>query len=139
MVWPCEHGMVYGMVWRGLAWYMICLPGMAWHMVWPSEILHSIRYRLAGMTWYMVWPGEVWRGILYGLAGMAWYMIRRGEVWHGMWKCLYEFQVLWHCLGVWSCSRLEKPMSFGYPVHTYRSRSQVEGPLHACSVHMYSS
>ena len=31
------------------------------------------------------------------------------------------------------------PMSVGGPVHTYRTRSQVEGPLHACSVHMYIS
>ena len=23
IVWPCGHGIVYGMSWRGLAWYMI--------------------------------------------------------------------------------------------------------------------
>ena len=27
-------------------------------------------------------------------------------------------------------------MSVGGPVHTYRTRSQVEEPLHACSVHI---
>ena len=63
---------------------------------------------------------EAWHGILYGLAGMAWYMIRPGEVWHGMWKCLCEFHVLWHCLGLWSRSHVERPMSNGSPVHTYR-------------------
>ena len=91
------------------------------------------------MAWYMVWPGEVWHGIFYDLAGMAWYMIRSGKVWHGMWKCLCVFHILWHCLGLWSRSHLEKPMSAGGPVHTYKTRLQVEGPLHACSVHRYSS
>ena len=49
-----RHGMVYGVAWQSLAWYMIWVPGMAWHMVWPGEIWHCIFYRLAGMTWYMV-------------------------------------------------------------------------------------
>ena len=62
-------------------------------------------------------------------------MMRPGEVWHGMWKCLCEFLVLWHCLG--SRSHVEEPMPVGDPVHAYRSRSQVEGPLHACSVPSY--
>ena len=91
------------------------------------------------MAWFMVWPVDVWHGILYGLADMAWYLIRNGKVWHGIWRCLCEFHVLCHCLGLWSRSHMEKPMSFVGPVHTYRIRSQVEGPLHACSVHMYSS
>ena len=39
---------------------------------------------------------------------------------------------------LWSRAHMEKPMSVGGPVHTYRTRSQVEGPLHACSFHMYS-
>ena len=78
------------------------------------------------MTWSMVWPGELWYGILYGLAGMAWYMIRPGEVWHGMCKCLCEF------------------IALGYgPVLMWRSRCQLEvlftRPLHACSIHKYSS
>ena len=64
-------------------------------------------------------------------------MIR--SVWHGMWKCLCEFHVWWYCLGLWSRSHVEKPMSVGGPVDTYRTRSRVEGPSHACSVHMYSS
>ena len=57
-------------------------------------------------------------------------MISPGEVW----KCLCEFHVLWHCFGLWSRSHVEKSMTVGGPVHTYRTRSQVEGPLHACSV-----
>ena len=44
-----------------------------------------------------------------------------------------------YCLGLLSRSHVEKPMSVGGPVHTYRTRSQVEWPLHACSVHMYNS
>ena len=89
----------------------------------------------------MVWPGEVWPDIhvVYDLTGMAWYIIWSGEVWHGMWKCVY---VNFMFYGI----------SLGYsPVHMWRSRCQlescshvqdrlqVEGPLHACSVHMYSS
>ena len=108
-------------------------------MVWTGEVWHGIEYGLPGMTWYMVWPAEVWHGILYDLAGMALYMIRSGELWNGMWKCVCEFHVLWHCLGLWCRSHVEKSMSVGGPVHTYRTRLQVEGPLHACTVHMYSS
>ena len=70
---------------------------------------------------------------------MAWYTIRHGKVWHGMWKYLCDFHVLWHCLRQWSRSHVEKTMSVGGHVHTNRTRSQVEGPLHACSVHIYSS
>ena len=75
---------------------------------------------LRGMAWYIVWH-----------YGHKWYMIRPGEVWHGMWKC---FHVVWHCLGQWSRSHVEKPMPVEGPVHTYRTRSQVGGPLHVCSV-----
>ena len=100
-------------------------------MVW--SVRHDIVYRMAwrGTTWYMVWPGEVCHGLLYGLAGMTWYMIRPGEV-CGM-VCGNDY-VLLHFLGLWSCSHVEKPMSVGGPVHTHRTRSQVEGPLHACSI-----
>ena len=66
-------------------------------------------------------------------------MIRPGEVWHGMWKCLCEFHVLWHCHGLWSRSHVEKPLSVAGLVHTYRTRSQVERSLYACSVDMYNS
>ena len=68
------------------------------------------------MAWYMVWLREIWHGILYGLANMAWYMITPGEVWDGIWKCLCEF----HCLGLWSLSHVEKPISVGGLVHTKR-------------------
>ena len=47
-----RYGMVYVIVWWGLAWY-----------------------GLSGMTKYIVWPGEVRHGIWYGLVGMAWYMV----------------------------------------------------------------
>ena len=89
------------------------------------------------MVYGMAWSGMAW--YIVCLAGMVWYMIRPGEVWYGMWKCLGEFRVLRHCLGLWSRSHVEKPMSVGDPVHAYRSRSQIEGPLLACSVHMHSS
>ena len=88
------------------------------------------------MAWYMIWPVDVWHGILYVLADMAWYLITVGEAWHGIQKCICEFHVLWHCLGLWSRSHV---MSVGGPVLTYMIRSQVEGPLHARYVHMYSS
>ena len=141
-----RYGAVYGMAFW--AWHGISLRGLAWYRIWPSG--HGMAYGMAlrymawymishGMAWFMVWPGDVWHGILYGLAGMAWYMIRPGEVWHGMWKCWCEFYVLWHCLGLCSRAHVEKPMSVGGPIHRYRTHSQVEGLLHACSVHMYSS
>ena len=89
-------------------------------------------YGMALWAWHGIWYGMAWRGL-------ALYRIRPGEVWHGMWKCLYEFHVLWHCLGLWSRSHVEKPMSVGDPVHTYRTHSRIEGPSHACSFHMHSS
>ena len=48
-------------------------------------------------------------------------MIRPGEVLHGMCKCLCEFIALGY-----GPVHVEKPMSVGGPVHTYRTRSQVE-------------
>ena len=154
MVWPVGHDIVYRMAWRGRhgTWYGMVygmawrvwhsigygLPDMAWHMVWPSEIWHGIWYRLVGMVYGMTWRGMAWYIVWPGGHGMV-YVIKSGEVWHIMWKCLCEFHVLWHCLGLWYRSHVEKLMSVGSPVHTYRTRSQVEGPLHACSVHMYSS
>ena len=39
----------------------------------------------------------------------------------------------------WRTSHVKWPMSAGGPVHTYQTPSQVEGLLHACSVHTYSS
>ena len=64
--------------------------------------------------------------MVYCMAWWGWYVIRPGEVWHGMCECLCEFHVLWNCLGLWSRSHVEKLMSVGGPVHTYRTRSQVE-------------
>ena len=68
--------------------------------------------------------------MVYVLAwrGVAWYTLFSGRVLHDMWKCLCEFHVLWHCLGLWSRSHAEKPMSVESPVHTYRPRSQLERP-----------
>ena len=45
MVWPGGHGMVFGMAWESMMWYMV-LPGSTWHEIW---------YGLAGMAWYMLW------------------------------------------------------------------------------------
>ena len=133
--------MTYYIVWSGEVWHGIwySLVSMAWYMVWPGEVWHGIWYGLPGMAWNMVCSGERWHDILYGLADMVWNMIKPGEVWYGKWKCLCEFHVLWHYLGLWSRSHVEKPMSVGGPVHTYMTRSQVEKALNACSVHMYSS
>ena len=62
-----EHGVVYGITWVDMAWYM----------VWPGR--NDIVYGMSGgMAWYLVWPGRVWRGIWYYLGrhgmvcGMAW-------------------------------------------------------------------
>ena len=85
MVWPCGHGMVCGMAWRGLAWYMVWPAGhgtaygmawrdMAWYMM--SSGGHGMVYGMAwkGMAWYIVWPGG--HGMVYNNAwrGIAWYM-----------------------------------------------------------------
>ena len=80
-VWPCGHGMVYGMAWR--------------------DMVYDITWR--------AWHGDLLHGILYGLADTAWYMIRPGEVWHCIWKCLCEFHVLWHYRELRSRSHVEKP------------------------------
>ena len=68
MVWPTGHGMVFGMAWEAMAWYMV-LPGYTWYDIWYGlGPWHGICY---GMT-----------GIWYGLAHMAWYMVWPG--WHDM-------------------------------------------------------
>ena len=64
-----------------------------------------------GMAWrctarYIVWPGR--HGMVYDNA------------WYGM-EC--EFHVLWHYLGLWSHSHVEKQMLVGGPVHMYRTQS----------------
>ena len=61
------------------------------------------------MVYAMVWQAS--HSIWYSLADIAWYRVWPGEVCHGMWK----------------------GMSVGGPVHTYQTRSQVEGLLYACS------
>ena len=114
MIWP-------GRAWRGL-WYYLgrhgAIYGMAWR-AWHGICygLTGIWYGLADMAWYMVWAGG--HDMVYGMAWrvMAWLMVLPGGQWHG----------IWYGLASWG------------PVHTYRTRSQVEGPLHACSVHIYSS
>ena len=82
IVWPGGHGMVFGMVWRGI-WYYLGRHGMIYGMAWWAW--HGICYDLTGiwyglmdMAWYMVWPG--WHHMVYGLAWrvMAWFMERPG-------------------------------------------------------------
>ena len=51
MVCPDGHGMVYGIAWRGMGWYMIRPDGH-------------------GMVYGMV--ERAWQDICCGLAGMAW-------------------------------------------------------------------
>ena len=31
-----DNGMVYGITWQAMAWYMVWLAGKAWCMVWPD-------------------------------------------------------------------------------------------------------
>ena len=54
------------------------------------------------------------------------YMVWLGEVCHCMWKGIV-LHALRHCHGLQSRSHVEWPKSVGGPVHTYRTRSQVEG------------
>ena len=49
----------------------------------------------------------------------------------------YFKALLW--ASIYSRSHVAWPMSVGGHVHTYRTRSQVEGLFHVCSIHMYSS
>ena len=136
MVLPGGHGRVYGMAWRAYhgIWHIICsclvgngmVYGMAcraWHSISYGQARYGTVYGMA-RGHGMVWPGDVSHGIWYGLQGMAWHMVIawRGiasyivwpsghgmvydNAWRGMWKCLCEFHVLWHCLGLWSHSNV---------------------------------
>ena len=111
------HGMVYGMAWEGMRgiWYYLGRHGMVYGVAWRAW--HDICYGLTGiwygledMAWYMVWPGG--HDMVYGMAWrvMAWLMVWPGGQWHGIW-----LEILFTRTG------------------------QLEGPLHACSVHMYTS
>ena len=113
-----RFGMAYGIAWRDMAWYMISPGG--------HDMVYCMAWR--GMARYIVSSGG--HGMVYDKAwrGMAWYM-----------EMLMLISCLWHCLRLWCRSHVEKPMSVGGPVHTYRTRSQLQGPLHARSVHIYSS
>ena len=159
MAWRPSHGLWYGLV--GIAWYMIMacqtrcgawhsiwygLVGIAWYMVWPGGqrmvygkacwARHDIWYGLVTMAWYMLWPGwhhmvygMAWRtsqGICYGLARcvMAW----RGMSWYVVRHSITCFKAL--SLAI-SRSHVEWSMSAGGSVHMYRTRSQVDGLLHA--------
>ena len=99
---------------------------MAWCMIWPGG--HGMIY---GMAW------RPWHRICYGLAGFTLHMVWLGEVCHSMWK-VTELHASRHCHGLYSRSHVEWPMPFGGPVHTYKTRSQVEGLLHECKVHTFS-
>ena len=82
MVWPGRHGMVFGMAWEGMAWYIV-LPVWTWHDICMAlRVLHGICYGmmviwygLADMAQYMVWPS--WHDMVYGMAWqvMAWFMV----------------------------------------------------------------
>ena len=70
-VWPCGHGMVYVIAWRGMVWYM----------VWPGG--HGMGKGMACRAWHSIWygltlvydiPWLAWHGIWYGLVGIAWIM-----------------------------------------------------------------
>ena len=130
-------GVVYVMAWRDWHGIWYGLVGKEWCMVWPVghgmiygmawRPWHGIRYGLAGILWYMVWPGG--RRMIYGMVwrGMSWYVERHSiTCFKALPWAIVPFTVEW-------------PMSAGGPVHTYRTRSQVEGLLHACFVHTYSS
>ena len=159
MVRPGRHNMVQGMVWWGTARYM-AQPGNAWQvyvMAWRAW--YTVWHCGHGMECYMVRSGRytmvygmAWRashGIWHGLTGIALYMVRpgrhgghrmvygmawRGLSWYVAGRVLYAFR---HCHGLQSHSHMERPMS-GWGLR-YRTCSQVEGLLHACSNHMYSS
>ena len=124
MVWPCGHGMVYGMAcraWHGI-WYGLARYCMVYDIAGGHDMVYGMAWRV--MAWYIVWPGR--HGMVYDKA------------WRGM--AGYMQMLMWiYCLGLWSRSHVEKPMSVGGPVHTYRTHSQVKWPLYACSDHMYSS
>ena len=55
--------MVYGMIWRGIAWYMTW-PGNAWHDIW-----YGLVYGMACMAWHTVW--YCGHGMVYGNAWRA--------------------------------------------------------------------
>ena len=92
---PGGHGMVYGIAWRGMGWYMVWLCGMT-----------CICHVLAGMAWYMVWScrhGMVydvvwwaWLGIWYGLVGIAWYTVGIGLARCGMVYLIVWWGMAWY-------------------------------------------
>ena len=108
-------------------------------MVWPGG--HGMVY---GMVWWArngVWYGLVKRhDIWYGLAGMAWYMLY-GMSWRGMSWYVERHSITCFKALIWAIARshVEWLMSGGGPVYMYLTRSQVEGLLHARSIHTYSS
>ena len=96
---------------------------MVYDIAWQAGMVYGMAR--SGMAWYIVWPSG--HGMVYDKA------------WRGMvcGNAYVNFMFYGIVLGY---GHVEKPMSVGGPVHTYMymTRSQVEGPLHACSVHMYS-
>ena len=94
--------------------------GMAW---WARN---GVRYGLAAMAWLIVWPGG--HHMVYGEV-LSCYVERHSIT------CFKELS--WATVPF----KMEWPMSVGGPIHTYLTCSQVEGLLHACSIHtdMYSS
>ena len=135
MAWRTWHGIWYGWQTWHCIWYGLW--GMAWYMVWPGRAScgiwyylgrHGMIYGMACQAWYGICYGLT--GIWYGLADMAWYMVWPGGQWHGLWYDLAGNGMVYGM--AWQV---------GGPVHTYmyRTRSQIDGPLLAHSIHMYSS
>ena len=146
----------YGLPDKCGAWHNIWygLVGIAWYMVWPGGqrmvygmacwAQHDIWYGLVTMAWYMLWPG--WHHMVYGMAwrtsqGICYGLARYVMAWRGMsWYVVRHSITCFKALS-WAISRshVEWSMSAGGSVHMYRTSSQVDGLLHACSVHTYSS
>ena len=57
-----RYGMVYVIVWWGMAWYG--LSDMTWYIIWPGEVC------------YMIWPCG--HGMVYG---MAWRVLALYRIW----------------------------------------------------------
>ena len=66
-----RYGMVYVIVWWGLAWYG--LSGMTQYILWPGEVRHGIWYG-HGMLYGMAWRCLAWYRILISVHGIAYGM-----------------------------------------------------------------
>ena len=120
---------------------------MAWYMLWPGEAWHGVQYDLAmhGMVYDMAsWARhDIW----YVLAAMVWYILWPGGhhmvfgmAWRSMSWYVESYRIT--CIKALPCAII--PFTRGVADVNWRSCSHVpdafiEGLLHACSVHTYSS